>query len=522
MLSVLFVHLILMVAQPPQGHRGNVKIIEMRQADYLDRRGDLDAQIFVGDVVFYHEGAYMYCDSAYLHDETNIFEAFSNVMMEQGDTIFVYGDYLIYDSMTQLARLRDNIRMEDQQATLFTDSLDYDRIANLGYYFDGGMLVDDENELTSLWGQYSPETKDALFSDVVKLVNENFILYSDTLKYNTETKVADILGPSTIVSDSGFIVTERGWYNTETEDARLFDRSEIYNNDTTQVLIGDTIFYNSLTGIGDVYGNMYLEDFNQKTILRGGRGTYHEQTEYGMATDSAYVVDYSQADSLFLHGDVLEMFTDSIYKDIKAYHNVRFYRNDMQGLCDSMSFVQRDSILYMLGEPVIWNEGNQVLGEQIDIYLNDSTIDKAHIHDYALAIQDRGESRQYNQISGRDMKVFFDNGELRHLLVEGNAESLYYLVDNDSIKSIIGLNKTESAYLSMDFKDDELDKLKLWPSVQGKTVPLSLLLDGDDRLKGFMWLDYLRPLHSMDIFRRNKRTGADSEVETPRRFVREE
>ncbi|NLD19736.1 MAG: hypothetical protein GX663_05740 [Clostridiales bacterium] len=169
------------------------------------------------------------------------------------------------------------------------------------------------------------------------------------------------------------------------------------------------------------------------------------------------------------------MMTDSIYKDIKAYYNVRFFRNDMQGVCDSMNYVQRDSILYMLGNPVIWNEGNQVLGEQIDIYLNDSTIEKAHIHDYALAIQDRQENAQYNQISGRDMKIFFEEGELRHLLVEGNAESLYYIVENDSTGVILGLNKTESAYLTMGFKDDELEKLKLWPSVQASTTPLSLL-----------------------------------------------
>lgn len=520
-LSVLFV-LLISVATMQNPGQPQKKIVELKNAGSLNKRENFDAQIFLDSVVFYHEGAYMYCDSAYLFDETNSFEAFSNVMMEQGDTIFVYGDYLYYDGNTRLARLRDNVRMEDQQATLFTDSLNYDRAANLGYYFEGGMLVDDQNELTSFWGQYSPDSKDALFSNSVKLVNEDFTIFSDTLKYNTETKVADILGPSTIVSDSGFIVTDHGWYNTETEDARLYNRSEIYSSDTTKVLIGDTIFYNRLNGIGDVYGNMYMEDFEQKTILRGGYGTYHEKTEYGMATDSAYVIDYSQADSLFLHGDTLQMFTDSIYKNIKAFYNVRFFRNDMQGVCDSMNYVQRDSILYMLGNPVIWNEGNQVLGEQIDIYLNDSTIEKAHIHDYALAIQDRQENAQYNQISGRDMKIFFEEGELRHLLVEGNAESLYYIVENDSTGVILGLNKTESAYLTMDFKDDELEKLKLWPSVQASTTPLSLLQLGDSQLKGFMWLDYLRPRHKMDIFRRNEREAADAEVKAPRKFVRED
>lgn len=520
--SVLFALFISVRAMQPPPQKNNVKIVELKSAQLWAKHPRLDAILLRDSVILYHEGAYMYCDSAYLFEATNSFEAFSNVVMEQGDTIFVYGDYLFYDGNTRLARLRDNIRMEDQQVTLFTDSLNYDRMANLGYYFEGGMLVDEKNELTSFWGQYNPDNKDALFSNTVKLTNEDFTIFSDTLKYNTESKVADILGPSTIVSDSGFIVTSKGWYNTDSEDARFYDRSEIYSSDTTKVLIGDTIFYNRLSGIGDVYGNMYMEDFEQKAILRGGYGTYNEKTEYGMATDSAFVVDYSQSDSLFLHGDTLQIFTDSIYKDIKAFYNVRFFRNDMQGVCDSMNYVQRDSILYLVGEPVIWNGGNQVLGERIDVYLNDTTIEKAHVREFALAIQDRQTEGQYNQISGRDMKIYFENDELRHVLVEGNAESLYYLVEGDSIGTILGLNKTESAYLSMDFKDDELEKLKLWPAVQAVTTPLSMLLADESKLKGFMWLDYLRPKYNMDIFRRNKREGPDSEVKAPRRFVREE
>ena len=280
--------------------------------------------------------------------------------------------------------------------------------------------------------------------------------------------------------------------------------------------------YNRATGQGEVFGRMYLEDLKQKAILRGNYGTYNEKTEYGMATDSAYAIDYSQKDSLFLHGDTLKMIADSTYKNIYAYYNVRFYRNDIQGVCDSMSFVQRDSLLSLHGNPVIWNEGNQILGNRIDIYLNDSTIEKAHVRDYALAIQDRQVTGQYNQISGRDLKAFFTEGELRHVLVEGNAESLYYLVEEDSARTVIGLNKTESAYLSMDFMNDELEKLKLWSSTQAVTTPLSQLKPEESKLKGFMWLDYLRPLHKMDIFRRNERQGADSEVQAPRRFSRDD
>lgn len=508
------------VAQQPPVQEQAARVVELRQADLWSKREGLDAEVLTGNVVFYHEGAYMYCDSAYLYQQNNSFEAFSNVSMEQGDTIFVYGDYLLYDGNTRLARLRDNIRMEDQTATLFTDSLDYDRIANLGYYFEGGMLVDEENELTSYWGQYAPDTKEAIFSDSVKLVNEDYTIFADTLKYNTETKIADILGPSRIVSDSGYIYTDRGWYNTLTEESRLFDRSQVYSNDGMKVLIGDTIFYNRLSGDGEVFGNMYLEDKERKTILRGNYGYYNEQTEYGLATDSAFVVDYSQLDSLFLHGDTLIMSTDSIFRNVKAFHNVRFWRSDIQGVSDSLHYSSRDSMIYMLGNPVVWNESNQILGYQINVYLNDSTVDKAHIIDYALAIQDRGVKDQYNQLSGREMTAFFNNGELYNVLVEGNAMSLYYLVEDDG--TVIGLNKTESPYLSMDIEEDKLQKLKLWPATTAVTTPLPQLLPEQKRLEGFVWLDYLRPLNSFDIFRRNIREIGDVDEQPQRRFERED
>lgn len=522
LLGVLFVAFISLKAQQPPSPQQSerAKIIELRQARLLEKRSGSDAQILIDSVVLYHEGAYMYCDSAYWYQRNNTFEAFGNVRMEQGDTIFVYGDYLHYDGAAQLARLRDNIRMEDRQVTLFTDSLNYDRLENIGYYFDGGMLVDEKNELTSFWGQYDPESKDALFSDSVKLVNEEYTLYSDTLKYNTETKIADILGPSKIVSDSGYIETDKGWYNTLTDDARLLNRSEIYNNDGSKVLIGDSMLYNRTTGWGEVFGNMYLEDFNRKSILRGNYGTYNEKTEYGMATDSAFAIDYSQTDSLFLHGDTLKMITDSVFKEVKAYYNVRFYRNDVQGVCDSMSYIQRDSMLYMTGNPVIWNNNSQILGNRIDIHLNDSTVEKAHIKEYALAIQDRQKEAQYNQVSGREMTAYFIDNEVRHVLVEGNAESLYYITEEDS--TVIGLNKTESAYLAMDILNDEIQKIKLWSSTNAVTTPLSQLKPEESKLKGFMWLNYLRPKNRFDIFRRNEKEETDAQVAPPRRFSRED
>ena len=523
-IGVLFVFILAVNAQQPPAspqqkkQQPPTKIIEF-EADELRKSPIKDMQILKDNVVFYHEGAYMYCDSAYLYQVTNEFEAFSNVMINQGDTLFVYGDYLHYNGHTKLAKLRDNVRMEDEQATLFTDSLNYDRMDNLGYYFDGGMLVDEQNELTSYWGQYNPENHEALFSDSVKLINEQYTIFADTLKYNTASKIADILGPSTIVSDSGYIETTRGWYNTITDDSELLDRSIVYSSNNDKSLTGDTIYYNRANGYGIVHGNMMLQDTVRKVILRGHYGYYDEKTEFALSSDSAFAIEYSQKDSLFIHGDTLTMFTDSVNREMKAYHNVRFYRNDLQGVCDSMEFISKDSILYLFKDPILWHENNQIIGDEMNIYMNDSTIDKVHIKKYAYSIQDRNKDDQYNQLKGRDMKAFFRDGSLYHILVEGDAESLYYLEEEED-GNIIGLNKTQSAYLSMDILNNELQKLKLWSSTTAETTPLSLLKPEEKKLKDFIWYDNVRPLNKDDIFRIPKK-NLNEPRQTPRRFERE-
>lgn len=471
----------------------------------FDKEVRADAQVLNGDVCFRHDSSYMYCDSAYFFEKTNSLEAFSNVRMEQGDTLFVYGDYLFYDGNAQIAYLRNNVRMENRQVTLFTDSLNYERIANIGYYFEGGLIVDSLNELSSFYGQYSPATKLAIFNDSVRLENPKFTLYSDTLHYNTDTKLSTILGPSVIVSDSGVIHSSLGWYNTIDNTAMLLDRSEITSGN--KILIGDSIAYDREVGFGEVFGSMSIEDTLQNVMLRGNYGYYNEKTGYAFATDSASFLEYSQGDTLYLRADTLEMITiDSTYREVKAFYGVRFFRTDIQGVCDSMQFNSRDSILYMYNDPVIWNEKYQLYGDTILIYMNDSTIDYAHVKQFAFAIQEL-DTAYYNQLKGNDLKAYFNGQAVRQIDVEGNAESIFYPIESDG--SMVGLNATKSGYLTIWVKDNKLEKLKIWPSPIGSMTPIPDLKPSQKTLKDFMWFDYLRPLNKDDIFVVKKRKVQD-------------
>ena len=472
----------------------------------FDKDRNLDAQVLNGDICFRHDSSYMYCDSAYFYEKTNSLEAFSNVRMEQGDTLFVYGSYLFYDGNSQTAYLRDNVRMENGQVTLFTDSLNYERLANIGYYFDGGLIVDSLNQLSSFYGQYSPSTKLAVFNDSVRLENEQFTLYSDTLHYTTNSKIATILGPSVIESDSGTIYSSKGWYDTIHNTSTLLDRSQVVSGN--RILTGDSIAYNREIGFGEAFGNMSLQDTAQHMMLEGQYGFYNEKTQYSFATDSARFLEFSQGDTLYLHADTLMMtVVDSTAREVKAYYGVRFYRKDLQGVCDSMQFTTKDSVLYMYDNPIVWNEQYQIYGDTILVFMNDSSIELAHVKEFAFAVQ-QVDTAAFNQLKGKDLKAFFNGKTVRQIDVSGNAESIFFPLEKDG--SMVGMNSTQSGFLTIWLKDNNLDKLKIWPSPMGKMIPIPDLKADQKYLKDFYWFDYIRPKHKDDIYETVKRRTQDA------------
>lgn len=461
---------------------------------------DPNAQILVGDVVFRHDSIYMYCDSACFYEKTNSLEAFDNVKMVQGDTLFLYGDYLFYDGNTQIAQVRNNVRMENRTTTLTTDSLNYDRVANLGYFFDGGTLMDEENVLTSDWGEYSPSTKESVFNYEVKLVNPQFVLTSDTLRYNTATKIANIVGPSDIDSEENHIYSELGYYYTQQGQAELLNRSVLTNEG--KQLTGDSLFYDRNRGFGEAFHNVEFVDTIGKNMLTGDYCYYNQLTSYAFATDKAMAVDFSQGDSLFIHADTLQMYTfnfdtDSVFREARAFHKVRFYRTDVQGVCDSLVFSSKDSCLTMYRDPILWNKNQQLLGEEIMIYMNDSTIDWAHIENQALSVE-RIDSVNYNQVTGKEMKAFFKGGEMHQVDVIGSVRLVYYPMEKDS--TLLGMNISETSQLNMFLENRKLKKMIMSPKSNGTLYPMSQIPPAKAKLDNFAWFDYVRPLSKEDIF----------------------
>ena len=460
-----------------------------------------DAQILVGDVVFRHDSMYMYCDSALFYELSNSLDAYGNVRMNQGDTLFLYGDRLHYSGDEMLAKVRENVVMIDKEMTLTTDSLNYDRTINLGYYFNWGTLEDTLNVLTSEWGEYDTQTNDAVFNYEVTLTNPNFVLTSDTLLYNTNTQIATIVGPSNIDSDNNHIYSTLGRYYTADDHAELLNRSVLTNGEKR--IVGDSLYYDRNNGgYGEVFDNVVMDDYANKMRLTGDYVYYNELSDSAYATRRAVAIDYSQGDSMYIHGDTLRLLTrnpdtDSVYRIVQAYHKVRIYREDVQAVCDSMEFNALDSCMTMYYDPVVWNGPQQILGEVIRVYMNDSTVEWAHIENQALIVEQIG-AEHYNQISGREVKAYFINGNIDKSDVIGNVMVVYYYSEvGDSIA--FGMNTTECSYLTAFMKERQVDKLFIREQSNGVFYPITQIPPGKDKLSNFAWLNKLRPMNKYDI-----------------------
>lgn len=497
-----------------------------RDKVFLERANEMraeqgkDYQIVVGDVEFRKGDMFMYCDSAHFYDNPGALQAYGNVRMEQGDTLFVYADELNYADSTQLAILYADpgkkVRLINKDVTLTTDVFNYDMGIELGYYEVGGVLTDKENRLDSWYGEYSPSSKDALFKENVHLnslgENDTLDIYTKEMLYNTLTHIAILDTTSTIISADGTIYTTSGVYNTETSQADLYHRSLVVaSNGNT--LTGDTLYYDRNLGFGEAFGNIELTDTTNKVILNGDYGFYFEIADSALVTGRALAKEYSSpSDTLYMHGDTIRTFivitpeqalndsvtvpADTTHHLIAAPH-VKFFRNDLQGLCDSMTFVQRDSMMYMNYHPVVWNESKQIFGNVIQVHLRDSTADWARLPEFGFMAEWIDEEF-YNQLTGKEMYATFANGTIKHLDVSGNVQAIMLPMENDSTYNKIA--NLESSFLSADFKNQTIEYLKMWPETPGTMTPLYLAKKSLFYLPQFRWLEPLRPTSPQDVF----------------------
>lgn len=578
----------------PSADHSNPDRVFLEHAERLLSKPGIDYQILVGDVRFRRGGMYMYCDSAHFSEVTGNFDAFGNVRMEQGDTLFIYADQLAYEDSMKLAVLYADdgkqVRLINRDVTLETPVFNYDMGIDLGYYENvGGRLFDALNNLTSLDGEYNPTTKEAIFTGNVHLTSrdtdngDTLEIYTHSLYYNTLTHIAQMDDESTVRNADGIIYTSSGEYDTESTFTRLYNRSTVVSTMESSpgtTLTADTIYYDRRLGRGEAFGNMILTDTIDKMIMEGDYGYFDSMIDSAFVTGRARVIQYKPVgdgdfnpdkvdtlyvndaftrsiETIYLHGDTIRAFrrikqrNDTVYTSpiipvvefadtvaatapdtvaaaldtvprftvrevsdtvryVVAAPHVKFYRKDMQGLCDSLTYVSADTMVYMDYSPIVWSDNRQISGDVIQIHLREAVSYAADSTENTRMVLDRAtipsggfmaeyiEDGYYNQLSGKEMIALFKEGALSHLDVNGNVLAITFPEENDS--TINKVWNIESSFLAADFKDNAISHMKLWSETSGTGTPLYLAKKSLFFLPAFKWYGTHRPAGPDDIF----------------------
>jgi len=498
------------------------KKVKLERADKQSGGRFADGQRYdswIGDVVFSHQKTRIKCDSAIRMNKTNIIEAFGHVHIKDGDSVTVTSRKLIYDGNTQKAKLREDVEFSKlNQVTLYTDFLDYDRVKQQAYYYNNGKLVDSTNTLSSEKGYYQVNTNMASFKKDVVVVNPDYILKSDTLQYNTSSNIIFFRAPTVLTDVDGNIFNySEGQYDTNKKKSALNKgvlETESHN------LVGDKLFLDDIKHYYKATSNVVMTAKEQDIIISGDIGEYWRDQKITKVYGNALMKQITDGDTLYLSADTLVSVDSEVdaEKRLLAYHNVKIFKSDLQGKSDSLAYFLADSTIYFYNNPVLWNDGNQMTADSINLKIAEKKIKQLNMNVNSFVIS-QDTVLNFNQIKGRAMTAFFGENAIDHILVNGNGETIYFALEEED-NSMIGMNKIICSDMKIIFGANKLENIMFYVKPEGKLIPPQELEDGERQLKGFVWREEERPFleemlaRNVKITTNNKKLLLE-DVETP-------
>ena len=313
------------------------------------------------------------------------------------------------------------------------------------------------------------------------------------MTYNRKLDFYTLEGKSYVQKNQQIISANNANYNAEKEQIVFWD--DVRLNDNSYFLKADSIFYDQVTEFATAVSSAHLFDTLSNNHLYGDKMEYYKKENKAFATDSPYGIHYMESDSLILSADTLSTYVDkqdTTRRVITGYNDVKYYLTDVQGIADSLSYVEQDSVLSIYGTPYVWSDSMQVSGDKLFIYLStQDDIDSIRIVNNAFVIN-TADFIFFNQIKGKEMIADFLLGALQEVNVIGNGESLYFIQDEDD--AYVGKNKSICGRMRIVLKDSQLEEMVFYNKPSAQLLPLgNSPMSIDNFLKGYNWDMSKRP-----------------------------
>lgn len=478
-----------------------------------------------GKVKVKQDKTFFYADSAILNEIDNSLEAFDNIHINDADSVHTYAQYLKYLGKEKRAYLNKKVKLTDGRGTLTTEELVYDVTLKIGTYVNGGKLVNKQTILTSMEGNYYGDTKDVLFRRNVRLVDPEYKIVTDTLQYNTGTEIANFTSPTTIIDTSGRIIkTKEGFFDRKNKKGMLFKRSVI--DDSSYTFTADEMAFDDSTKLSEFRGNAVYrgKDTAEGFDMIANNIKTDRKKDILLATEKPILLIKQGKDSIFIAADTLysarladlmktrrvpvirdstnaldstKRQADSTTKYFEAYYNVKIFSDSLQARGDSLFYSLQDSVFRLFTNPVVWAQENQITGDTIYLYLKNKKPERLQVFENAMAISRVDSTQYYNQVKGNTINAFFVDGKINFLRAKGNAENVYY--GQDELKKFIGVNKSSADLIDILFDDGKAKQVTFQRNLDGTMYPMREVNHEDIRLRGYKWLDAVRPKSKYEI-----------------------
>ena len=457
-------------------------------------------------VYLHHDGMDIWSDIAYFYETQNFFKAKGNVVVKQGDGLQLNSEYIEYNGTTKFAVAKRKVYLKDQESTLRTDSLYFDRKKQEAYYNTTGEITSEETVIRSQSGTYVADDNKYEFITNVNVTDPSFTIHSERMDYYTELRHAYFYGATTIKGDSYNVECNRGFFDSNLKKGYFQDSASIDYN--FRNIEGDSIYFDDLIQYAAASQNVQITDTIGNNVIRGQYGEIFKERDSAIVTRNPIAIKLVNKDSLFIHADTLLATGPPEERILTGYYGVRIYKTNLSGVSDSIHIDQRSGLIQLLRQPisdresqllsardmtkinpVLWSAKTQMSGDLIHL-LTDSTsnaIDSLKIFKNAIvAEQDSLNPSQFNQMKGINLLGNFENNELQTIDIVKNAEMVYYLYD-DTRQDLIGVDKAVCSAMQLRMADNQIQSIKFLTKPEGAVYPIDELPKDQHQLTGFYW-----------------------------------
>lgn len=499
-----------------------------------------------GNVQLEHDKAQIFADTILINEVENIVQARSNVRMLMNDGSTLTCGNAEYNGNTKKAVARKNVVLVSKEATINTEELFYDRNTNQAYFNNGGTIITPDQKIEtkeliydknsnqayfSNWGtitdlntgdvtvsksgRYFITDKRVEFDSSLKMNTKDYIIDSQKMILNNAENRADFFGSTTIrdvKNPNNYVYTENGYQFLKKKESFLKKNSRIHFDG--KILKGDDMYYNEITGFGKAKGNVQLDDPKEKRILKGEYGEIFRLKDSAMITGNPYGIKAFKKDSLYFAADTLIALQKGKAKQknkiIRGYRNVKVFKTDLQGKCDSLVFYEEKGKMEFYKDPIFWSDKHQISSDTVFAYMNSKTekIDSIDFIRNAFAVSkvDSLNEKEFNQTKGKYITAYLEEDKIKKVLVKSNAQSISYIDEEDKSKKKkdrIGINRSDCGIIIAEFENSDIDIISCKINGDSKLYPENKLPDNARFLSDFKWRNSERLKKWKDIFIKN-------------------